>query len=90
MNKVKIEDYLLENGFKPNLLGFSYLVTAIQLYEPESSICDLYDTIAHQHNTAKHSVERSINHSIRKALQKNVKNAEFIATTKLLVRRKDD
>ena len=69
---MKIEKYLLEKGFKANLKGFDYLVTAIKLCQKDKSLLRavttrLYPTIAEIHNDTTSKAERAMRHALIKA-----------------------
>ena len=89
IKKEKIEDFLLENGFKPNLKGFAYLTFAIQIYRNDISMTkELYPQIAKEFNTIASRAERALRHSIKtRVLADDSSNAEYIAKAKLLLER---
>ena len=88
IEKEKIEDYLLEKGFKTCNKGFNYLTIAIQSYYPNILITkELYPLIAKKCMTTSQKVERAIRHSIQSSKVGKIKNSEFISKSKLLLER---
>lgn len=68
--KKKVEDVLLELGITPNLVGFNYICTAIDILQEESenlkAVGMLYSDIAEKYKTNKFSVERAIRFCLAK------------------------
>lgn len=67
--ETRIRELLSAVGVPANLLGFTYLLTALTLMQQEPSLRRnmtraLYPRIAHQHGTGARSVERAIRHAI--------------------------
>lgn len=92
MNKEKIQDFLLEKGIKPHLLGFKFLTDAIELVdknlEYQYSITKmLYPEIASCEKTTSSKVERAIRHALENAKLKYT-NAHFIALAALELQNK--
>lgn len=82
-NILKIENYLLRKGFKPNLKGFDIIVEAIRLVQSDKIYLRkittlLYPTISKNLNASSSKVQRAIQHSISVAGIFQV-NSEFIA-----------
>lgn len=82
-NILKIENYLLRKGFKPNLLGFDCIVEAIVLVQNDKTYLrnitkKLYYEISKSLKITKNNVERSIRHSIAVS-GLYFTNSEFIA-----------
>lgn len=76
MENKKIVDYLLGCGIKPNIKGFEYLYTAIEItirndYKMPQVTKFLYPTIAEMYNDTPSKVERACRHSI------SISNKEF-------------
>lgn len=69
MDKKSIQKELLYLGFKPNVLGFEYIATAIEIYDIKLSIIDLYKQIAEKYNTTALRVERAIRYSKENAFK---------------------
>lgn len=75
---------LIESGIPADIKGFTYLNTALEIYEPVAmGVIELYNTIANIYNDTPSRVERAIRHAISKA-GKKIKNGNFIATHKIL------
>ena len=67
--ETRIRELLSAVGVPANLLGFTYLLTALTLMQQEPSLRRnmtraLYPRIARQHGTGARSVERAIRHAI--------------------------
>ena len=67
--ETRIRELLSAVGVPANLLGFTYLLTALTLMQQEPSLRRnmtraLYPRIARQHDTEARSVERAIRHAI--------------------------
>ena len=64
----RIEDKLLALGVKPNLLGFGYLVDAVEIWMERGRSREitkvLYPEIADRRGTTNLRVERAIRHAI--------------------------
>ena len=71
MNRAKIEDTLLATGVPAGILGFNYIVDAIQIFGERgtdiSITKELYPSIAKKCNTTPSRVERAIRHAIEVA-----------------------
>lgn len=70
--KLAIQNTLLSIGFHPNLLGFQYICTALDLILKNPDYLygvtkSLYIDLASHYHTTPSRVERSIRHSIHKA-----------------------
>ena len=74
---------LLKFNIPADIKGFKYLNQAIQLYDPDIRIMELYDLIASKNNDTVYRVERAIRHAISKTDTK-MTNGNFIATHKIL------
>ena len=79
----KIEKLLLENGVKPHLKGFDYLVEAIKLIQSDKVYLRkitkmLYPTIAKNNNDTIPAVERVMRYIVQKT-NKNQSTSEFLA-----------
>lgn len=89
MKKSAIVKYLDDVGMRHSVIGFDYLVTAIDMCveKPERAhkICKLYDDVTEIHNTIGSRVERAIRHAIETAdnvigyEDGRIPNGEFIA-----------
>lgn len=86
--KARIGNLLIDFGIAPSLLGFYYIIEAVEIYNMAKSITKIYEEIAIKYNTNKGNVERSIRHAFdkvnenaRKTYFKGVahKNAEYIS-----------
>lgn len=79
---MKIEQYLITKGIRPNTKGFDYLVSAIDLTKThekfKNSKSKIYDAISDLFNDKKNNIARLINYSISSAGLK-CSNYEFIA-----------
>lgn len=65
----EIREYLIWLGFRPNLNGFDYIASAIELCLEDSNhmhsiTSSLYPSVARLHSTTASRVERSIRHAI--------------------------
>lgn len=79
----EIREYLIRLGFKPNLDGFDYIASAIELCLEDASHMDyitksLYPSIASLHSSTAPRVERAIRHAI--SLANEDYNEEFEET----------
>lgn len=67
MNRAKIEDVLLAMGVPAGILGFNYIVDAIQIFDERGTDIqitkELYPEIAKKNNTTPPRVERAIRHA---------------------------
>lgn len=91
MDREKIQNFLLEKGFKPNLLGFKYLTDAIDIIllneDYQYSITTkLYPCIASKENTTCSKVERAIRHALESA-KLRFTNSHFIALAVLEIQK---
>lgn len=70
MNRAKIEDALLAMGVPAGILGFTYIVDAIQIFDERgtdiSMTKELYPAIAERNNTTPSRVERAIRHAFER------------------------
>lgn len=74
---------LLELGIPPYSRGFEYLNQAIQLYDYNKRMMDIYQEIAEQYGTTNPTVERSMRHAISKTAT-TIRCGEFVAKYKIL------
>lgn len=84
MEEVKIERYLLNKGIPPQIKGFRYMTTAIQLCQKNpdylySITKKLYPKVASTHHDTYSKAERAMRHAIT-FLGKSTTNSEFIGT----------
>lgn len=67
MKRAKIEDTLLAMGVPAGILGFNYIVDAIQIFDEKgtniSITKELYPRIAEKNNTTPSRAERAIRHA---------------------------
>lgn len=70
MNRAKIEDTLLATGVPAGILGFNYIVDAIQIFGERgtdiSITKELYPAIAKKNNTTPSRAERAIRHAFER------------------------
>lgn len=68
MNRAKIEDTLLAMGVPAGILGFNYIVDAIEVFNERgtniSITKELYPAIAKKNSTTQSRVERAIRHAL--------------------------
>lgn len=66
--KNRIGNILIELGITPDLNGFNYIITALELIKTSGNlkIIDLYGLVAKQHNTTVTRTERCIRSAFRK------------------------
>ena len=87
----QIAEYLNRFGFKRSLLGYKYMISAINIaiqdpYAIEQVTKILYPAIAKMYNTTSSRAERAMRHSIETCYTyanmyaKKMTNSEFIAT----------
>lgn len=90
----KTKEILYNLGFKPNIKGFGFIVSAIGYFDQYGDMITkgLYPAIAEEFDTEPTRVERAIRHSIQISFYKNKNewnnyhftkkptNSEFIAT----------
>lgn len=62
-NKTSIQKELLYLGIKPNLKGFDYIATAIEMYVSGIKLTYLYYAVAIVYKTTSSRVERDIRHA---------------------------
>lgn len=69
MNREKIEDTLLAMGVPAGILGFNYIVDAIQIFDEKGTDIqitkELYPTIAKKNNTTPSRTERATDTHLR-------------------------
>ena len=87
----KVIDYLLEQGIKPNLKGFNYLVQAVVAVMKDRSQSEhmtmLYHKLAKDNNTSYINVERNIRYVITSA-GINQTCGEFVLRSAIKISRK--
>lgn len=84
-------EFLLESGVLPNLLGFNYIIRAVEIVKQKGRVQitkELYPTIAREFNTSASKVERAIRHALfdkidvksyqKIGLKQKPTNSEFI------------
>lgn len=61
---MNIHDYLIETGNFPNLLGFNYLIRAVEIMQAKGKIKlnEIYSMVAKEYKTSATKVERAIRH----------------------------
>lgn len=74
VKSTKFHEILLDIGMPPNLLGYSYIVTSLELITSNPSYLSaitrgLYKDVADKYGTTSSSVERGIRHAISVAWQ---------------------
>lgn len=89
MNSRKIREFVLKLGITPDLLGYEYIISAIELMTEEhhKSMMKVYEQVAEIHNTTASRVERAIKHAITSILispygyelLSNAFNCEFLS-----------
>lgn len=88
---MNIHDYLIEKGVFPNLIGFNYLIKAVNLIKEKGRLSitkELYPLIAKEYKTSSTKVERAIRSIVTNkltmkdfasiGLNKRPSNSEFI------------
>lgn len=79
-----IEDYLIQNGVCASVVGFTYLVDAVEMYSPFIGVTkDIYTTIGKKYKINKHAVERGILYAIKKS-GVQMSNGEYFARARLM------
>ena len=76
MDKKGIQKELLFLGIKPSLKGFDYMATAIEKYDLNTKITDLYCKVAEEYNTEPQRVERDIRHAREKMIKGRTRTIE--------------
>lgn len=70
MNREKIEDTLLAMGVPAGILGFNYIVDAIQIFDEKGTDVqitkELYPAVAKKNNTTPSRAERAIRHAFER------------------------
>lgn len=70
MNRAKIEDTLLAMGVPAGILGFNYIVDAIQIFDEKGTDIqitkELYPAVAKKNNTTPSRAERAIRHAFER------------------------
>lgn len=66
MNKKTIREFVLKLGITPDLSGYEYIISAIELLMNKkiSSYTSLYVAVAEIHHTTSSKVERAIRHAV--------------------------
>lgn len=66
----KIREFVLKLGITPDLLGYEYIVTAIEMLLTQGRIpfVKLYSDVAAAHKTTTSRAERDMRHAINKAV----------------------
>lgn len=82
--KLKIITHLDKHGFRHSLIGFEYIIRAIELtLESKSNLIGitkfLYPNLAKEFNSTPQRVERAIRRSIECSQHYEVTNKEFLA-----------
>ncbi len=78
------ENLLISSGFNPTLLGYGYIIKAVEIYFDSSlTLSDsktklLYPEIAKQCNTGARNVERNIRTAIKNAWVQNCGNHFYL------------
>lgn len=85
MNKTSIQKELLYLGMKPSIKGFEYTATAIELYEANMKITDLYKRVADEYKTTSSRVERAIRHSKETMLNNDIEGFENKINTRYVI-----
>ena len=60
---MKVREFLIQSKVFPNLKGFNYIISAVEMVQKNGRIAttkDLYPEIAKQFNTTSSKVERAI------------------------------
>lgn len=70
MNNKKIRELVLKLGITPDLTGYEYIITAIELLmnQKEKSMMKLYSDVAEIHNSTPGNVDRNIRHAVTNIL----------------------
>ena len=71
--KQRTEDVLIELGMPVNIKGFTYITSAMEIFEntgKDIRITTLYGVIAEMHDTTSSRVERAIRHALQQAYEK--------------------
>jgi Sporulation initiation factor Spo0A C terminal. len=70
MNRAKIEDALLSMGIPAGILGFNYIVDAMQIFDERGTNIgitkELYPAIAKKNSTTPSRAERAIRHAFER------------------------
>lgn len=81
----KIERKLITLGITPNIKGFEYIATALELLceDSRTPLMTVYESVAKKHNASRGNVERAIRYAISKVEPENfpgkkLKNSEFL------------
>lgn len=66
MNSKKIREFVLSLGITPDLLGYEYIISAVELLfnQNEKAMMKIYEQVAEIHNTTRSKVQRAIKHAI--------------------------
>jgi hypothetical protein len=80
MDRVIIGNKLIHERICPNLLGFNYIIEAVNLYKPKTLMQDIYQAIADKRGIHPRRIEKAIRHAKEKSPKYGMLgNAEFIA-----------
>lgn len=78
--KMKLAEVLISLGITPDLKGFEYVVSAVEVYRTYKGVINCYEEVAKKYNVDWHNVERAIRYCI--TLIPNKKYKEFFGTDK--------
>ncbi len=84
----KIREFVLKCGITPDLLGYEYIVTAIDMLLKQGRVpfVELYSAVAAAHNTTSSRAERAMRHAIYSKVEEygGIENLESIFHCKIL------
>lgn len=91
MENEKIEKLLDELGIKVNQCGYSYWITALQIYykNKEATLEEIYDKVAKEHNATSMSVKtamrRTYENKIEESKIQSYFNVDYKITNSILL-----
>ena len=80
---MNVHDFLIETGNFPNLIGFKYIIRAVEIVQEKGRIKlvqELYPTIGREFNSSASRVERAIRHILTNRIK--VKDYQRIGINK--------
>lgn len=73
----RIYDTLTYFGISQKSLGFHYIITGVQVFDPEMKSMELYELIARLYNTTPQKVERAITYAFSQMDYKSPEVQEY-------------
>ncbi len=85
MNKSAVTQFLIDEGFNMSLKGFTYLISAIMIYDSTMTLTkELYPALAKKYNTSAVNIGRDIGYAIKTSQLRGSKIKEYWTTHEFL------